>query len=112
MINPVFLIHNFTCFDAYDFRARYFIKAESYFDARCGNKKFERVISNVLPVIRGEEEDFTGGCVMFYSPLRFRLQQIQKGNRKIKLPNWDFSLLEKVNFPGLFGDFYFYRYKE
>ena len=105
-------IVKYTGFNACDFRAKYFREAESYLEGRFGYEKFERVIRNVLPVLRKEEEDFTGGCVMFYSPRRFRREQIKAGNTGQKVPGWDFSLLERVKFPGLRGDFSFYRYRD
>lgn len=101
-----------TGFNAYDFRARYYIEMEKYIEDRYGNKKFERIINNVLPVIRKEEKDITGGCVIFYSPLRYRIEQKRAGNKNRKVPDWDFSLLEKVRIPGVRGDFAFFRYKD
>ena len=105
-------IVRYTGFNACEFRAKYFREAERYIDERNGDEKFERVIRNVLPVLRKEEEDFTRGCVMFYSPRRYRLDQMRAGNYKRKVPDWDFSLLEKVRFPGLRGDFAFFRYSD
>ena len=103
-------IVKYTGFNACDFHAKYFREAESYLEERNGDKRFERVIRNVLPVLRKEEEDFTGGCVMFYSPRRYRIDQLRAGNVLQKVPEWDFSLLEEVKFSGLKGDFSFYRY--
>ena len=101
-----------TGFNACDFRAKYYREAEAYLEERYGDRRFERVIRNVLPVLRQQEADFTGNCVMFYSPRRFRLEQLRAGNRSRKKPDWDFSLLEKAKFSGLRGDYAFYRYKE
>lgn len=105
-------IAKYSGFDAYRFRNKYFRRAETYLDERFGDEKYERVIRNVLPVLRNEEEDFTRGCVMFYSPCRYRYDQLRAGKYKQKVPNWDFSLLEKVRFPGLRGDFAFFRYSD
>ena len=105
-------IIKYTGFDAFTFKAKYYREAETYLEERDGAEKFERVINNVLPVLRKEEEDFTRGCVLYYSPHRYRLIQLQTGNYGQKKPDWDFSLLEKAKFPGLRGDFIFYRYKE
>ena len=101
-------IVKYTGFDAYEFRSKHFEEAETYLEERYGDERFERVIRNVLPVLRKEEEDFTGGCVMFYSPLRYRLDQMKMRNFRKRVPNWNFHKLEKVKFNK--GDFEFYRY--
>ena len=103
-------IVRYTGFNACEFRAKYYREAETYLDERNGDEKFERVIRNVLPVLRNEEEDFTRGCVMFYSPRRYLYDQLRAGNYEQKVPDWDFSLLERMKFPGLRGDFAFFRY--
>ena len=90
---------------------KHFREVEAYLEVRYGDERIERIISNILPVLRKEEKDFTKGCVMFYSPLRYRLDQLKAGHPGQKVPDWDFSLLEKVKFPGLRGDFEFYRYR-
>lgn len=104
-------IVKYTGFVACELRSKHFKEAETYLEERCGDERFERVIRNVLPVLRKEEEDFTQGCVLFYSPWQFFLDQMRTGDFGKKAPDWDFSILEKVKFHGLEGDFKFYRYK-
>ena len=101
-------IVKYTGFDACRFRSKYFREAETYLEIRYGEEKYERIIRNVLPVLRNGEEDFTRGCVLFYSPCKFLFEQ----NHKQRRPDWDFSLLERVRFPGLRGDFAFFRYSD
>ena len=70
-------IAKYTGFNACELRSKHFQDAETYLEERCGDERFERVIRNVLPVLRKEEEDFTGGCVLFYSPWRYWLDQMR-----------------------------------
>ena len=66
----------------------------------------------MIPIIRGREEDFTDGCVMFYSPMRYRLDCLKCGKIFDRRPDWNFDILEKVRLKGCRGDFAFFRYRK
>lgn len=100
-----------TGFDAYGMEL--YNKAEEYLRNRNGlEDEIERVIRNVIPVIRGQEKDFTEGCVLFYSPMRYRIDRIKRGQICNMRPDWNFNVLEKAEMKGCHGDFVFFRYND
>lgn len=102
-----------TGFDAYSFGSVHFKTAQEYFKLRDGsNKRIEKIANEIITVIRKQEADITNGCVIFYSPLRFRINCIRKKQYGVKVPNWNFDLIEKVHIRGCAGDFAFFRYIE
>lgn len=106
-------IIKYTGFDAYDIKSPSYRRAEKYLENRNGlDEEIERIIRNVIPVIRGQEEDFTEECVMFYSPMRHRINCLKRGKIRGMKPDWNFDLLQKVRFRGCRGDFAFFRYIE
>lgn len=100
-----------TGFDAYSMRSLNYRKAEEYLKNRNGlDEEIEKIIHNVIPIIRGQEKDFTKRCVLFYSPMRYRLQCLKRKQIWKMKPNWNFSILQKAKLKGCRGDFAFYRY--
>lgn len=99
-----------TGFDAYGMEL--YNKAEEYLRNRNGlEDEIERVIRNVIPVIRGQEKDFTGKCVMFYSPARQVINSLKRGRIHDLRPDWNFDILERARLKGCRGDYAFFRYK-
>lgn len=106
-------IVKYTRFDAYDMKASNYRKAEEYLKNRNGlEEEIERIIRNAIPVIRGQEDDFTEGCVMFYSPMRYRYDCLKRGKIRNLRPDWNFDILQKAKLKGCRGDFAFFRYTE
>lgn len=101
-------------FDAFTDKNSPYREAETYFENRdYSNDVIERMIEVVLPIYSGEENDITGGAVLYYSPKAQEALHEHNPQKYSKIPPWDFSQLEEISIDGLDSDddFKFYKYK-
>lgn len=110
--NPVDIIKN-TGFDAYTNPNAPYRKAETYFKNRdFSDEKIEKLVQTVIPIFRGETEDTTNGCVLYYSPEAQKALHQKYPHLYGENPSWDFTQLEEVKISGTENDdFKFYKYK-
>lgn len=110
--NPVDII-KYTGFDAYNNPNEPYRQAKVYFENRdYSNSKIEEMVQTVIPILRGEAEDITGGCVLYYSPEAQKALHKEYPQAYPEVPGWTQSpKVEYVEIDGLENDdFKFYRY--